>query len=182
MWTNVGGPIPTGGRPIYSSSEILNSMIKNNGVVKQIRIADSPTNSDAQGSDKLDSEKGEVVNPSINHHSSNSPFQPSAKGFQSQVIPSTPSNFQPILSTIPPSIPPPSPNPSTARPSLDSPMRPTPIQHPRQSPIFTSQKLQPGQLHKKKRASITLTFYCLSSVSKKRMLACPEELIEIVGR
>ncbi|MBW0467140.1 hypothetical protein O181_006855 [Austropuccinia psidii MF-1] len=36
-WTDVGGPIPAGGRPIYSSSEVPISRIKNKGVVKRIR-------------------------------------------------------------------------------------------------------------------------------------------------
>ncbi|MBW0577512.1 hypothetical protein O181_117227, partial [Austropuccinia psidii MF-1] len=48
-WTNVGGPIPDGGRPIYSSSEVPISRINTEGVVKRIRrIADSPTDPDAE--------------------------------------------------------------------------------------------------------------------------------------
>ncbi|MBW0589831.1 hypothetical protein O181_129546 [Austropuccinia psidii MF-1] len=47
-WTNVGGPIPVGGRPIYSSSEVPISRINTEGVVKRIRrIADSPTDPDS---------------------------------------------------------------------------------------------------------------------------------------
>ncbi|MBW0509610.1 hypothetical protein O181_049325 [Austropuccinia psidii MF-1] len=49
-WTNVG-------RPIYSSSEVPISSINTEGVVKRIRrIADSPTDPDAAGSDELDGE------------------------------------------------------------------------------------------------------------------------------
>ncbi|MBW0512616.1 hypothetical protein O181_052331 [Austropuccinia psidii MF-1] len=88
-------------------------------------------------------EEVEVVHPSIGHQSSASPSQPSYKIFQRHIIPSTPRNFQPILSTIPSSIPPPSPNPSTARPSLASPLKPSPIPHPRKSPMVTSHQLQP---------------------------------------
>ncbi|MBW0521862.1 hypothetical protein O181_061577 [Austropuccinia psidii MF-1] len=86
------------------------------------------TDPNSEGSDELDGEKAEVVNPSIGTNSSTSPSQTSTKRFQSKVIPSTPRNFQPVLSTIPP----PSPNSSTTRPSLASPLRPSPIPHPRQ--------------------------------------------------
>ncbi|MBW0576617.1 hypothetical protein O181_116332 [Austropuccinia psidii MF-1] len=51
-WTNVGGPIPIVGRQIYSSSAVPISRINTEGVVKRIRrIADSPTDPDAEGSD-----------------------------------------------------------------------------------------------------------------------------------
>ncbi|MBW0574437.1 hypothetical protein O181_114152 [Austropuccinia psidii MF-1] len=51
-WTNVGRPIPVGGRPIYSRPEVTISRINTEGVVKRIRrIADSPTDPDAEGSD-----------------------------------------------------------------------------------------------------------------------------------
>ncbi|MBW0471471.1 hypothetical protein O181_011186 [Austropuccinia psidii MF-1] len=42
-WTNVGGPIPIGGRPIYSSSEVAISRINTEGVVKRIRRIVSQT-------------------------------------------------------------------------------------------------------------------------------------------
>ncbi|MBW0567089.1 hypothetical protein O181_106804 [Austropuccinia psidii MF-1] len=98
---------------------------------------------DQQLSDELDGEEVEVLLNSIGHQSSTSPSQPSSKIFQSQVIPSTPRNFQPVLSIIPSSIPPPSPNPSTSRPAMVSPVRPSPIPKPRNSPMVTSQQLQP---------------------------------------
>ncbi|MBW0490783.1 hypothetical protein O181_030498 [Austropuccinia psidii MF-1] len=61
-WTNVGGPIQAGGRPIYSSSEVPISRINTEGVVKRIRqIANSPPDPDAEGSDELDGEEVEVV-------------------------------------------------------------------------------------------------------------------------
>ncbi|MBW0514927.1 hypothetical protein O181_054642 [Austropuccinia psidii MF-1] len=51
-WTNVGGPIPVDGRPIYYSSEVPIYRINTKGVVKRIRkISDSPPNPDAEGSD-----------------------------------------------------------------------------------------------------------------------------------
>ncbi|MBW0541110.1 hypothetical protein O181_080825 [Austropuccinia psidii MF-1] len=112
-WTNAGGLIPTGGRPIYSSSEVPISMTNYQGVVKRIRrTANSPTNTDSEESDKLDSEEVEVMNPSIGHHSRTSPSQPAAKIFQSQ-------------------------------PVLVSPMRPSPIPQPRHSPMVTYQQLKP---------------------------------------
>ncbi|MBW0490598.1 hypothetical protein O181_030313 [Austropuccinia psidii MF-1] len=84
-----------------------------------------------------------MVNESIGELPNSFPTKPPAKRLYSQVIPSTPRDFQPVLCTIPSSIPSPSPNPSTARPDLDSPIRPSPIPHPRPSPILTSQQLQP---------------------------------------
>ncbi|MBW0514956.1 hypothetical protein O181_054671 [Austropuccinia psidii MF-1] len=133
MWNGV--PMvdhSTGGRLIYSSSGVHISRINNQGVVKKVRrITDSPTSSDAEGSDKVDCGEVEVVNHSIDHHSRTSNYKPSSKIFQSQVKHVTPRNFQPVLSTIPFSIPPPSPNPSTSRPNLASPMRLSPIPQPR---------------------------------------------------
>ncbi|MBW0493918.1 hypothetical protein O181_033633 [Austropuccinia psidii MF-1] len=106
-WTNVGGPIPVGGRPIYSSSEVPISRINTEGIVKRIRqIADSPPDPDVEGSDELDGEEVEVIPHSAGHPSNSSPSQPPAKRFQGQVIPSTPRNFQPTLATIPTSISP----------------------------------------------------------------------------
>ncbi|MBW0511384.1 hypothetical protein O181_051099 [Austropuccinia psidii MF-1] len=95
-----------------------------------------------KGCDEPDGEEVEVVLNSVGHQSSTSPSQHVSKIFQSQVIPSTPRSFQPVLYTIPSSIPPPSPNPSTARPSLVSQVRPSPITQPRNSPMVTSQQLQ----------------------------------------
>ncbi|MBW0582095.1 hypothetical protein O181_121810 [Austropuccinia psidii MF-1] len=67
-WTNVGGPIPVGGRPIYSSSEVPISRINTEGVVKRIRrIAHSPTDPDSEGSDELDGEEVVVVSHSVDH-------------------------------------------------------------------------------------------------------------------
>ncbi|MBW0561258.1 hypothetical protein O181_100973 [Austropuccinia psidii MF-1] len=107
-WTKVRGPIPVGGRPIYSSSEVPIYRINSQGVVKRLRrISNSPTDPNAERSDELDGEGVEVVSSSIGHQSSILPLQTSSRRFQSQVIPSTPRNVQPILSTIPYSIPPP---------------------------------------------------------------------------
>ncbi|MBW0579329.1 hypothetical protein O181_119044 [Austropuccinia psidii MF-1] len=128
-WTNVGGPIPVGGRPIYSSSEVPISRINTEGVVKRIRrIADSTTDTAAEGSDELDGEEVEVVPHLVGHPSSNSSAQPLANRFQSQVIPSTPRTFQPVLASIPTTIPPSSPSTSHARPALNSEVKPSPSQ------------------------------------------------------
>ncbi|MBW0560684.1 hypothetical protein O181_100399 [Austropuccinia psidii MF-1] len=143
-WTNAGGPILVGGRPIYSSSEVPISRIKTEEVVKRIRrISDSPTDPDAEGSDELEGEKVVVVPHSVCHQSSPSSSQPLSNRFQSQVIPSTPRAFQPVLSSIPNTLPPASPSPSHARPALNQAVRPSPIHQPRNSPITTSQQLQP---------------------------------------
>ncbi|MBW0514453.1 hypothetical protein O181_054168 [Austropuccinia psidii MF-1] len=139
-WTNVGGPLSVGGRPIYSSSEVPIPRINNEGVVKQIRrIANSPPNPDAEGSDELDGEEVEVVPNSAGYPVNSSPSHPSAKELQSHIIHSTPRNFQPTIATIPPA----SPNPSHTRMALDKAVRPPPIPQPRNSPMVTSQQPQP---------------------------------------
>ncbi|MBW0574425.1 hypothetical protein O181_114140 [Austropuccinia psidii MF-1] len=142
-WTSVGEPIPVGGRPIYSSSKVPISRINTEGVVKRIRrIADSPTDLDAEGSDELDGEEVVVVPHSFGHPLSNSSTQPLANRFQSQVIPSTPRTFQPVLASISTTIPPSSPSTSHARPALNPEVIPSPSQQPRDSPITISQQLQ----------------------------------------
>ncbi|MBW0547174.1 hypothetical protein O181_086889 [Austropuccinia psidii MF-1] len=73
-WTNVGGPIAVGGRPVYSSSEVPISRINSQGVVKRIRlISNSTTDPDAEGSDELDGEEVEVVLNSAGNQLSTSP-------------------------------------------------------------------------------------------------------------
>ncbi|MBW0498136.1 hypothetical protein O181_037851 [Austropuccinia psidii MF-1] len=142
--TNVGGTIPVGGRPIYSSSEVPISRINTEGTVKSIRqIADYPPDPDSECSDELDGEEVEVIPHSAGQPSNDSPLQPPAKRFQSQVIPSTPRNFQPTLATIPTSIPPASPHSSHTRLALNQAVRPSPIQQSSNSPIVNSQLLQP---------------------------------------
>ncbi|MBW0484661.1 hypothetical protein O181_024376 [Austropuccinia psidii MF-1] len=129
---------------ISSSSEVPISRINSQGVVKRLRrISDSPTDPNAKGSDELDGEEVEVVPHSIGHQSRNSPSNPAFRIFKSQIIPSNPRNFQPSLSTIPSSINLPLPNPSTARTALVSPVSPSPIPKPRNSPMITSHQLQP---------------------------------------
>ncbi|MBW0591527.1 hypothetical protein O181_131242 [Austropuccinia psidii MF-1] len=143
-WTNVGGPIPVGGSTIYCSSEVPISRINTERVVKRIRrIADSPTNPYAEHSDELDGEEVEVVPHLVGHPSSNSSAQPLANRFQIQVIPSPPRTFQPVLASIPTTIPPSSPSTSHVRPALNPAVRPSPSQKTRNSPITTSQQLQP---------------------------------------
>ncbi|MBW0552454.1 hypothetical protein O181_092169 [Austropuccinia psidii MF-1] len=143
-WTHAGGPIPVGGRPIYSSSEVSIPRINTEGIVKQIRqIADSPPDPDAEGSDELDGEEVKVIPHSAGYPPNSSPSQPPSKRFQSQVIPGTPRNFQPTLATIPTSILPVSPHSSHTRPALNPAVRPSPVQQSRNSPIVNSQKLQP---------------------------------------
>ncbi|MBW0486104.1 hypothetical protein O181_025819 [Austropuccinia psidii MF-1] len=43
-WTNIGGPIPVGARPIYSSSAVQISRINKQGVVERIRIISKSPN------------------------------------------------------------------------------------------------------------------------------------------
>ncbi|MBW0530266.1 hypothetical protein O181_069981 [Austropuccinia psidii MF-1] len=145
-WTNVVGPIPTSGRPIYSSSEVLIYRINNQ---------------DSEASDKLDGEEVEALNPLIGHSSSSSPTQPPAKNSPIQLIPSTPRKFQPILPTVLSSVPHPSPRSSTSRPSLDSPMKPSPITSHHLQKIATF-----GQDQKKKRGLVSFAIPSHSSVLK----------------
>ncbi|MBW0499635.1 hypothetical protein O181_039350 [Austropuccinia psidii MF-1] len=106
-WANVGGAIPVGGRPIYSSSAVPISRINTESLVKWIRrVADYPSNLDSECTDELDCEEVEVVNNSIGHESSTSPCHPFSKVLQSHIIPSTPKTFQTTLSPIPNSLPP----------------------------------------------------------------------------
>ncbi|MBW0548219.1 hypothetical protein O181_087934 [Austropuccinia psidii MF-1] len=85
-----------------------------------------------------DGKEVEVVHSSVGHQSSTYLSHPPSKRFQSNIIPSTPRTFQPILSIIPPSLPPASPSFSTARPALIPAVRPSPIHQSRNSPIVTS--------------------------------------------
>ncbi|MBW0499753.1 hypothetical protein O181_039468 [Austropuccinia psidii MF-1] len=127
-WTNVGGSIPVGGRPIYSSSKVPISRINTEGVMKRIRrIANSPPDPDSEGSDELDGEEVEVVNNPVGHKSRTSPSHPPSKRFQSRLIPSTPRNFQPTLAAIPNALPHSSPSSSHTMPAIDPAVRPSPI-------------------------------------------------------
>ncbi|MBW0514896.1 hypothetical protein O181_054611 [Austropuccinia psidii MF-1] len=168
-WTNVGGPIPVGGRPIYSSSEVPISRINTEGVVKRIRrISDSPADPDAEGSDELDGEEVEVVPHSVAHTSSTSSSQPLTNRFQSQVLPSTPRTFQPVIAPIPTSLPPASSSPSHARPALNQEVRPSPIQKPRNSLITTSQQLQPMASSSRRRDGLSPLPFPAAQVVQRR--------------
>ncbi|MBW0508089.1 hypothetical protein O181_047804 [Austropuccinia psidii MF-1] len=108
---------------------------------KEFPVSEAPTldgtsgySSYAKGSYELDGEDAEVIPHSASHPSNSSPTQPPAKRFQSQVIPSTPRNFQPTLATIPTSIPPASPHSSHTRPALNKAVRPSPSKNPETHP------------------------------------------------
>ncbi|MBW0477974.1 hypothetical protein O181_017689 [Austropuccinia psidii MF-1] len=168
-WTDVGGLIPIGGRPIYSSSEVPISRINTEGVVKRIkRIADSPTDPDAEGSDELDGEEVVVVPHSFDHKSSTSSSQPLANRFQIQVIPSTPRICQPVLASIPTPLPPALLSPSHSRPALNQAVRPSPNQQPRNSPITTSQQLQPIVSSSRRRDGLSPLLFPAAKVLQRR--------------
>ncbi|MBW0533334.1 hypothetical protein O181_073049 [Austropuccinia psidii MF-1] len=168
-WTNVGGPIPIGGRPIYSSSEVPISRINTEWVVKRIRrISDSPTDPDAECSYELDGEEVVVVPHSVDHKSSTSSSQPLANRFQSQVIPSTPQTFQPVLPSVPTSLPPTSPSTSHARLALNQAVSPSPNQQPRNSPITTSQQLQPMASSSRRRDGLSPLRFPAGQVFQRR--------------
>ncbi|MBW0463820.1 hypothetical protein O181_003535 [Austropuccinia psidii MF-1] len=142
-WTNVGGSIPVGCRPIYSSSAVPISRINTEGVVKRVRrIANSRPDLDAEGSDELDEEEVKVVNNP-------------ALLLLSLWIPSTPRNFQPTLVAIPTSFPHSSPRSSHTRPAINPEVIPSPIQQYRASPIVTSQKLQPEASSSRRREELS---------------------------
>ncbi|MBW0571139.1 hypothetical protein O181_110854 [Austropuccinia psidii MF-1] len=104
----------------------------------------------------MDGEEVEVVPHFVGHPSSNSCSQTLANRFQSQVIPSTPRTFQPVLASIPNTIPPSSSITSHARPSLNPAVRPSPSQQPRSSPIITSPQLQPVASSSRRRDGVTM--------------------------
>ncbi|MBW0473612.1 hypothetical protein O181_013327 [Austropuccinia psidii MF-1] len=131
-------------------------------------IDDSPTDSDAEGSDDLDGEEVVVVPHSVGHSSRNSSSQPLANRFQSQVIPSTPRTFQPELAFIPTTIPPSSPSTSHARPALNPEVRPSPSQQPRNSSITTSQQLQPVASSSRRRDGLSPLPFPANQVFQRR--------------
>ncbi|MBW0523820.1 hypothetical protein O181_063535 [Austropuccinia psidii MF-1] len=104
---------------------------------KEFPVSEAPTldgtsgySAYAEGSDEWDGEEAVVVPNSAGHPSNASCSQPPAKRFQSQIIPSTPINFQPTLATIPTAIPPASPHSSNTRPALNPAVRPAPPNSP----------------------------------------------------
>ncbi|MBW0467131.1 hypothetical protein O181_006846 [Austropuccinia psidii MF-1] len=168
-WSNVGGPISVGGRLIYSSSEVPISRINTEGVVKWIRqIAYSPPDPDAEGSDTLDGEEVEEAHNSVGHQSHTSPSHPPSKRLQIHIIPSTPRTFQPTLATIPTSLPPASPSSSTTRPDFILAVRPFPIHQSRNSPIVTSQQLQPVAISSRRREELSPLPFPATQVFQKR--------------
>ncbi|MBW0563952.1 hypothetical protein O181_103667 [Austropuccinia psidii MF-1] len=161
-WTNIGWPI-------YSSSEVPISRINTEVVVKRIRrISNSPTDPDAEGSDELAVEEVVVVPHSVDHQSSTSSSQPLANRFQSQVIPSTPKTFQPVLVSIPTSLPPAKLSTSHSRPALNQEVRPSPNQQPRNSPITTSQQLQPMASSSRQRDELSPLPFPATQVFQRR--------------
>ncbi|MBW0564621.1 hypothetical protein O181_104336 [Austropuccinia psidii MF-1] len=127
-----------------------------------------PMSGDAEGSDELDGEGAEVIPHSAGHPSNSSPSQPPAKRFQSQVIPSTPRNFQPTLATITTSIPPASTHSSHTRPALNPAVRSSPIQQSRNSPIVNSQQLQPVASTSRRREELSTFLFPAAQVLQHR--------------
>ncbi|MBW0496127.1 hypothetical protein O181_035842 [Austropuccinia psidii MF-1] len=165
-----GNKFPVSEAPTLDGiSEVPISRINSEGIVKQIRqIADSPPDLDVEGSDELDGEEVEVVPNSAGHPSNTSPSQSPANRFQSQIIPSTPRNFQPTLATTPTSIPPASQHSSHTRPALNQEVRPSPIQQPRNSPIVTSQQLQPVDSSSRRREELSPLLFPATQVFQHR--------------
>ncbi|MBW0499612.1 hypothetical protein O181_039327 [Austropuccinia psidii MF-1] len=163
-WTNVGGPIPVGGRPIYSISEVPISRINTKGVVNRIRwISAFPPDPEAEGSDQLDDEEAEIVHNSICHPSSTSPSHPPSKRFQSHIIARTPRTFQPTFDTLPASL-----SSSTTRPAFIPAVRPSPIPQSRYSPIVTSQQLQPVDSSSRRREELSPLPFSAAQVFQQR--------------
>ncbi|MBW0564513.1 hypothetical protein O181_104228 [Austropuccinia psidii MF-1] len=158
--------------PIHYSSEVPISRTNTDGVVKLVkkirRIADSRFDPDDEGSDDLDGEEVEVVPHSVNHPSSNSSAQPHSNIFQSQVVPSTPRAFQPMLASIPSTIPPPSPTTSHTRPALNPEVRPSPLQPSIISPITTSPQLQSEASSSRRRDCLSHLPFPAAQVCQRR--------------
>ncbi|MBW0567669.1 hypothetical protein O181_107384 [Austropuccinia psidii MF-1] len=132
------------------------------------RIADSPADPDSEGSDELDGEEVEVVPHLVGHPSRNSSSHPLANRFQSQVIPSTPRTLQPVLASILTTIPPSSPSTSHSMPVLNPEVRPSPSQQPRNSPITTSQQLQPVASSSRRRDGLSPLPFPAAQVFQRR--------------
>ncbi|MBW0480178.1 hypothetical protein O181_019893 [Austropuccinia psidii MF-1] len=78
--------------------------------------------------DQFVGEEAKFVHHTSGQLQTSSPTQPLPRSFHNQIIPSTPRDFQPRISTVSSSVPHPSPNTSTTRPSvLASPFRPSPV-------------------------------------------------------
>ncbi|MBW0576226.1 hypothetical protein O181_115941 [Austropuccinia psidii MF-1] len=122
----------------------------------------------SESSDELDGEEVVVVTHSVDHQSRTSSSQPLANRFQSKVIPTTPRTFQPVLSSIPTSLPPASPSPSHARPALNQEVRQSPNQQPRNSPITTSQQLQPMVSSSRRRDGLSPLPFPVAQVFQRR--------------
>ncbi|MBW0513359.1 hypothetical protein O181_053074 [Austropuccinia psidii MF-1] len=122
----------------------------------------------AESSDELNGEEVVVVPHSVDHQSSTSSSQPLANRFQSKVIPTTPRTFQPVLASIPTSLPPASPSPSHARPALNQEVRQSPNQQPRNSPITTSQQLQPMVSSSRRRDGLSPLPFPAAQVFQRR--------------
>ncbi|MBW0573602.1 hypothetical protein O181_113317 [Austropuccinia psidii MF-1] len=93
---------------------------------------------------------------------SDSPTDPDAE------IPSTPRTFQPVLASIPTTITPSSPSASHARPALNPEVRPSPSQKPRNSPITTSQQLQPVASYSRRRDGLSPLPFPAAQVFQRR--------------
>ncbi|MBW0524519.1 hypothetical protein O181_064234 [Austropuccinia psidii MF-1] len=74
---------------------------------------------------------------------------------QIDIIPRPPIGFQPTLATIPTSLPPALTVSSTSRPALIPAVRPSPIIQSRNSPIVTSQQLQPVARSSRRREELS---------------------------
>ncbi|MBW0495345.1 hypothetical protein O181_035060 [Austropuccinia psidii MF-1] len=152
---------------------------------KEFPVSEAPTidgtsgySAYAEGSDELDGEEVEVIPHSTGHPSKSSPSQPPAERFQSQVIPSTPRNFQPTFAKIPTSIPPASPHSSHTNPALNPAVRPSAVRQSRNSPIVNSKQLQPVASTSRRREEISPLPFPASQVFNRRD-QWPSQLTEV---
>ncbi|MBW0475362.1 hypothetical protein O181_015077 [Austropuccinia psidii MF-1] len=134
---------------------------------KELPVCEAPT---LDGSDELDGEEAEVFPNSAGHPCNTSPSQPPAKRFQIPIRPSTLRNFQPTLATILTSIPPVSPHSSHTRDALNPAIRLSSSQQPRNSPIVTSQQLQPVARTIRRREKLSPLPFPASQVFQCRVL------------
>ncbi|MBW0585402.1 hypothetical protein O181_125117 [Austropuccinia psidii MF-1] len=109
-------------------------------------------------------EEAEVVPISAGHPVNYSPSHTPAKRLQSHIIHNTPRNLQPTLATIPPA----SPNPSHTRPALNKSVRPSPIPHPRNSPMVTSQQPQPVASTSRRREELSPLLFPAAQLFQSR--------------
>ncbi|MBW0483234.1 hypothetical protein O181_022949, partial [Austropuccinia psidii MF-1] len=125
---------------------------------KEFPVSEAPTPNGNSGYSNF-----EAVHNSIGHQSSTSPSHPPMKRFQGHIIHRPPRTLQPALDTLPAS-----PSYSTTRPAFIPAVRQSPIPQSRNSPIVTSQELQPVASSSRRREELSHFLFPAAQVFQRR--------------